>query len=78
MLVDKLDGLGLDSIFHRQNQTAHGSEQVKTFFHNWNPDLGHHIDYAFLSSTIEAKVAVGEADVWLPHSDHMPLILGIS
>jgi hypothetical protein len=39
--------------------------------------FGHHIDYAFLSSAIEAKVSVGEPDTWLTHSDHMPLILDI-
>lgn len=77
MLVDKLRGLGLDSVFHRQHETAHGSEQVNTFFRNWKPQFGHHIDYAFLSSAVEAKVAVGEPDAWLPHSDHMPLIVDI-
>jgi hypothetical protein len=77
MLVDKLSGIGMDSIFHRQNETDHGSEQIKTFFHNWNPEIGHHIDYVFLSSAIAAKVAVGEPDPWLQHSDHMPLVVDI-
>jgi hypothetical protein len=77
MLVDKLGGLGLDSVFHRQERVAHGGEQVKTYFHQWNAQAGHHIDYAFLSSSVDAKVAIGEPDVWLPHSDHMPLILEV-
>lgn len=77
MLVDKLGGLGLDSVFHRQERIAHGGEQVKTYFHQWNPQAGHHIDYAFLSSSVDAKVAVGEPEAWLPHSDHMPLILDV-
>jgi hypothetical protein len=34
-------------------------------------------DYAFLSSTVDAKVAVGEPVAWLPHSDHMPLIVDV-
>ena len=77
MLVDKLSGLGLDSVFHRQEQTTHGSELVKTYFHTKNLKFGHHIDYAFLSSALEAKVSVGEPDTWLAHSDHMPLIVDI-
>jgi exonuclease III len=77
MLVDKLGGLGLDSVFHRQEQTAHGNELVKTYFHTKNLQFGHHIDYAFLSSDVEAKVSVGEPEAWLTHSDHMPLIVDI-
>lgn len=77
LLVDKLSRIGLDSVFHRQDATAHGREQVSTFFLNWKPESGHHIDYAFLSSAAEANIAVGEPDTWLPHSDHMPLIVDI-
>jgi endonuclease/exonuclease/phosphatase family metal-dependent hydrolase len=77
MLVDKLSSLGLESIFHHQESTAHGSELVKTYFHQRNLKFGHHIDYAFLSSPLDAKVAVGEPDAWLAHSDHMPLIVDI-
>lgn len=78
MLVDKLAGLGLDSVFHRQEKAAHGSELTKTYFHTRNLKFGHHIDYAFLSSEIDAKVAVGEPEAWLPHSDHMPLIVDVA
>ncbi|QOT19265.1 endonuclease/exonuclease/phosphatase family protein [Paenarthrobacter sp. YJN-5] len=77
MLVDKLRGIGLDSVYHRQHQSAHGAEQAKTFFHNWDRDLGHHIDYAFVSSGVEAKVTVGEIEHWLPYSDHMPLVIDL-
>lgn len=77
MLVEKLAGIGLDSIYHRQHQVPQGSEEARTFFHNWNPDLGHHIDYAFMSSGMEAKVAIGEHADWLAHSDHMPLIIDL-
>ncbi|WP_306925297.1 endonuclease/exonuclease/phosphatase family protein [Arthrobacter globiformis] len=78
MLVDKLAGLGLESVFHRQESADHGSEMTKTYFHTRNLKFGHHIDYAFLSSAMDAKVAVGEPDRWLPHSDHMPLIIDVT
>lgn len=77
MLVDKLDGLGLSSIYHRQNQIIHGSESTKTYFHTKNQRFGHHIDYAFLTRGIPASLRVGDAVDWLAHSDHMPLVVDL-
>ncbi len=77
MLVDKLEKLGLDSVFHRQEGCPQGEENIKTYFHRKNADHGHHIDYAFLSMTMDASIRVGEPTEWLKHSDHMPLILDI-
>ncbi|GAA2173538.1 endonuclease/exonuclease/phosphatase family protein [Arthrobacter parietis] len=78
MLVDKLEHLGLDSVYHRQESLAQGGEEHPTFFAGRNPEKPHHIDYAFLSSGIPAKLTIGRYEDWLPHSDHMPLILDIA
>ncbi|WP_242701936.1 endonuclease/exonuclease/phosphatase family protein [Arthrobacter cavernae] len=77
MLVDKLDQLGLDSVFHRQSDAAQGSEMDKTYFHRRKLQFGHHIDYAFLTKGVDARLELGTPDTWLQHSDHMPLILDV-
>ncbi|MCO4237150.1 exonuclease/endonuclease/phosphatase family protein [Pseudarthrobacter raffinosi] len=77
MLVDKLAGLGLSSVYHRHEVADHGAETAKTYYHQWNERFGHHIDYAFLSDGTAANLRIGDADAWLAHSDHMPLILDI-
>ena len=78
MLVHKLAGLGLSSVYHRDEALDHGAETTKTYFHTKNLRFGHHIDYAFLSDGTAASLRVGEAEDWLSHSDHMPLILDLA
>ncbi|WP_323958871.1 endonuclease/exonuclease/phosphatase family protein [Arthrobacter sp. JZ12] len=77
MLVDKLAGMGLHSVHHRQEDVPHGAEVVKTYFHTKKLHFGHHIDYAFLSEGTQASLVVGRQEDWLPYSDHMPLILDV-
>ncbi|MCB5292110.1 hypothetical protein BJQ90_01543 [Arthrobacter sp. SO3] len=77
MLVEKLGGLGLSSVYHRTGVTGEGAEPTKTYFHTRNQRFGHHIDYAFLSNGVPADLMVGDSGDWLAHSDHMPLILDI-
>lgn len=77
MLVEKLGGLGLSSVYHRDGGKDQGAESTKTYFHTKNQRFGHHIDYAFLSAGMSARLTVGDSDDWLAHSDHMPLILDI-
>jgi endonuclease/exonuclease/phosphatase family metal-dependent hydrolase len=78
MLVEKLAGLALSSVYHRDEAMDHGAEVTKTYFHAKNMRFGHHIDYAFLSDGTSASLRVGEAEDWLAHSDHMPLILDLA
>lgn len=68
---------GLSSVYHREDQTEHGSAPTKTYFHTRNQRFGHHIDYAFLTHGVPASLRVGDAGDWLAHSDHMPLVLDI-
>ncbi|MHA7156212.1 endonuclease/exonuclease/phosphatase family protein [Arthrobacter sp. TMN-50] len=77
ILVNKLEQLGLHSVYHRQENAAQGSELHPTFFGNRNPKKPHHIDYAFLSADTSANLEIGRLEAWLAHSDHMPLILDV-
>ncbi|WP_231377442.1 endonuclease/exonuclease/phosphatase family protein [Arthrobacter sp. 162MFSha1.1] len=77
MLVERLQGLGLQSVYHRANGDAHGAETSKTYFHTKRLHFGHHIDYAFLSEACRGSLAIGNHEDWLKYSDHMPLILDI-
>jgi hypothetical protein len=76
MLVDKLHGLGLQSVYHQAERVAHGAETTKTYFHTKKLHFGYHIDYAFLGGA-SASLDVGRHEDWLQYSDHMPLILEI-
>lgn len=78
MLVEKLSGLGLSSVYHRAGAQGQGQEPTKTYFHTLNLSFGHHIDYAFLSDSVQADLRIGDSGDWLAHSDHMPLILDIA
>ena len=78
MLVEKLGGLGLSSVYHRDEGKNRGAESTKTYFHTRNQRFGHYIDYAFLSDGVTAQLTVGDSEDWLAHSDHMPLILDIA
>lgn len=78
MLVQRLEGLGLQSVYHRANGDAHGAETTKTYFHTKKLHFGHHIDYAFLSESCSGSLAIGNHADWLMYSDHMPLILDIT
>jgi hypothetical protein len=78
MLVEKLTGLGLSSVSHREAVNDQGAEPTKTYFHTRNLRFGHHIDFAFLSDGIPAHLRFGDSEDWLAHSHHMPLILDIA
>jgi len=78
MLVERLHGLGLQSVYHRANGVGHGAETTKTYFHTKKLHFGHHIDYAFLSEGFPGSLAIGKHQDWLMHSDHMPLILDVA
>lgn len=76
MLVEKLHGLGLQSVYHQTESVAHGDETTETYFHTKKLHFGYHIDYAFLGGAT-GSLAIGRHEDWLMYSDHMPLILDI-
>ena len=79
LLVEKLHGLGLESLYHHQTTELEGAETTPTLYMYRNPAKGYHIDYAFLSGSLlsGAWMEIGNPNVWLSESDHMPVILDI-
>jgi hypothetical protein len=77
-LVQRLDNLGLVSAYHAHFGQAQGAESQRTYFQKNGADGAFHMDYVFLPKAWAAAgcpVEVGAADIWLDHSDHMPLVV---
>ena len=76
-VVEQLSQLGLSSLYHQVFQERQGHESLATFYMNRKLARGYHIDYAFLSSDLlpRSTLELGLPADWLPHSDHMPLIV---
>lgn len=76
-VVRELEQLGLKSLYHHQRGEEHGKEKSHTFFMYRRKAKPYHIDYTFLSEPILKKAAIelGCPNDWLPHSDHVPLIV---
>lgn len=47
-IVRLLEGLGLQSAYHRHFHEAQGRESRPTHFHRWNVERPYHLDYAFV------------------------------
>lgn len=79
-LVKKLQELGIESAYHSTNNEIHGQEKDPTWYMYRHLDKGYHLDYAFVSSPLikTIHVEIGKPDVWLEHSDHMPLVLDVA
>ena len=79
-VVRELAQLGLQSVYHRSRTLLQGAETEPTFFLHRNVAKPYHIDYAFAPvEWLDACAAwVGEPEKWLPHSDHMPLVVSIA
>ena len=81
--VDRLSKLGVKSVYHSVTGEMQGSETAKTLFllRNSEPQRHYHIDYAFVSPDLMAKVesvSVGSYERWSGvggASDHAPLIV---
>ncbi len=79
-VVDYLEGIGLQSLYHSQMTEAHGKESTPTFFMYRKLERPYHIDYAFCSDAISKKSArleIASPEKWLVMSDHVPLTLHI-
>lgn len=72
--------MGLESVYHRSRSISQGSEPEPTFFLQRNRAKAYHIDYAFapVAWLAGCSARIGEADRWLPWSDHMPLVIGLT
>lgn len=75
-----LDGDGYVSLYHERTGEQPGAETAPTLYHLRHEKRPFHIDHAFLRRDrlpAVAAYAVGDADPWLSHSDHMPLVLDL-
>jgi exonuclease III len=80
-MVDDFSRRGFSSLYHARFGESQGEESTPTFYLHRKPDRPYHIDYVFLhDSQIHQRTAsleIGEPNRWLPHSDHMPLLVNL-
>jgi endonuclease/exonuclease/phosphatase family metal-dependent hydrolase len=77
LLVEKLHGLGLDSLYHAQTKELEGAETTPTLYMYRNPEKGYHIDFVFMTENMLAgsTMEIGKPEEWLMQSDHMPIFV---
>ena len=75
LLNERLEKLGLVSIYHNIFRERHGEETLPTFFMSRHLDNTYHIDYAYASPNLVEDIIIGEPSKWLAYSDHVPLTL---
>lgn len=78
-VVQQLDAIGINSLYHYLNNEQQGAESKPTFYMYRKIGKPYHIDYAFLSADLLkfATCEIGDPLKWLETSDHMPLIIDI-
>jgi endonuclease/exonuclease/phosphatase family metal-dependent hydrolase len=76
-VVEELRDIGLESVYHDRKNESQVVETQHTFYLQRNRAKAYHIDYAFVSENLLAgcSLTIGDPDIWLSVSDHMPLIL---
>jgi len=77
-LVNFLSKRNILSLYHQQNQLAHGKELDPSFFFYKNKEKPYHIDFCFSSTEMintNTEISIGQYDDWIKLSDHMPLII---
>ena len=79
-LVEKLESLGLVSVYHTLRGEIQGQELTPTQFMYRNRAKPYHLDFAFVSKALSSscEFLIGNPGEWIHKSDHMPLILTIS
>jgi len=76
----RLNELGLTSIYHHQEVVKQGDEHDATFYMYGHRDKPYHIDFAYLPKRMvnKASIKIGHPKEWLQYSDHMPLYIQTS
>lgn len=79
--VADLSKLGFESAYHFWTGETQGAEQRPTFYLHRHQSKPYHIDYVFahrsLLDPLQSAVNVGDPAVWLPYSDHMPVVVNL-
>ena len=72
---------GFLSLYHHTAGEDHGRESCPTFFQQRDRAKPFHIDYAFAHKSLipdgGPRFSIGSPELWLAHSDHMPLVFEI-
>ena len=80
-VVRELEELQIHSLYHLATGEDQGNENTPTLFMYRKTERPYHIDYAFASKVIfesqKDTLVVGRPDIWLEHSDHMPIIFSV-
>jgi len=77
-LVEFLNQKNIYSLYHKQNKEQHGHEHTPTQFMYRHLDKPYHLDYCFASKLLISQqtiIRIGDPDMWLSKSDHMPLFI---
>lgn len=77
-VVKRLEAKGIHSVYHKHFNQIQGREQHPTLYMYRKKDKPYHIDYCFASIDMLKhlqSVEVGDCDVWLQYSDHVPVIV---
>lgn len=76
-VVRELSEIEIKSAYHVFSKEEQGKESVSTLCFRKDKTKTYHIDYLFAPTQFLKKldtVEIGEIEVWLKYSDHMPLI----
>lgn len=79
-VVKELEELNIISLYHKLNNEEQGKESTPTFYHQRKLEKPYHIDYIFLTYNLinkDTNLALGNKDIWLEISDHIPLFVKI-
>jgi exodeoxyribonuclease-3 len=80
-VVNFLNNLKIESLYHKQQDEIQGQENLKTFFMYRNLEKPYHIDYVFASNNLIKNgynLIFGKPEHWIDKSDHIPLVLEIN
>lgn len=81
-VVKELSGININSLYHELHGEEQGKETKPTLFMHRKREKSYHIDYVFASGKMFKKdnsfINVGEPEIWLEHSDHMPITFKIA
>ena len=79
-VVRELEEIDICSLYHRVYKKQQGQEIHPTLYMYRKRERPFHIDYIFTHKKLvdhKTSLDVGAADVWLAHSDHMPIMATI-
>ncbi len=79
-VIDELSKIGLQSLYHIQENENQGNESQPTFYLHKNLAKPYHIDYCFVSDDMITKCQLEVAKIknWIKISDHVPLFITLN